>query len=140
MTGVRPKAAKPRLKAEPAPSYDVSGIIGFSGEVIGSLVVSFLEDAAVSLVAAFTGEQIAPEDPVFADAIGELCNMIAGNAKKDFGLQTNITIPNVVIGPDRRIGWRHDVPCVAIPCTTDVGDFVIEISIKQLTPVAQGDM
>ena len=31
----------PRLKTEPLPAYDVSGIIGMSGDVVGSIVLSF---------------------------------------------------------------------------------------------------
>jgi len=132
MVGVTPQVGKPGLKTEPTPTYDVSGIIGFSGQVGGTLVVSFQLDAAARLVAAFTGEQIGPDHPDFVDAIGELCNMIAGNAKKDFGLDASITVPSVVVGSDHRIARPQDVPCVAIPCKTDLGEFTMEIGIKRL--------
>ncbi len=36
----------PRLKTEPLPAYDVSGIIGMSGDVVGSIVLSFTTDTA----------------------------------------------------------------------------------------------
>jgi len=68
----------------------------------------------------------------FVDAVGELCNMIAGNAKKDFGLNASISIPNVVIGTAHTIARMKDVPCIAIPCHSECGDFSVEVNIKQL--------
>ena len=36
---------------------DVSGIIGFSGDVMGSVVLSFAKDTAMKLVSAFAGKE-----------------------------------------------------------------------------------
>ena len=41
---------RPTVKAAPAPLYDVSAIIGFSGEIIGSVVVSFPKATAIKAV------------------------------------------------------------------------------------------
>jgi chemotaxis protein CheX len=133
MVGVQTTIGKPHLKAQSTPSYDVSGIIGFSGGVVGSMVVSFQTDAAVKLVARFAGSEFPPESPDFADAIGELANMIAGSAKKDLGAIASISTPNVIIGHGHIIARLADVPCVVIPCHTVAGDFAVEISIKQLS-------
>lgn len=136
MAGVQVTVEKPHLKSQPVPSYDVSGIIGFSGGVVGSMVVSFQTATAIKLVASFAGMEIAPESPDFADAIGELANMIAGSAKKDLGAIASISVPNVVLGSGHTIARLADVPCVVIPCHTVVGDFAVEVSIKQLpTPI-----
>src|SRR5215469_6625014 len=83
MVGVATTVERPVLKTGPAVSYDVSAIIGFSGQVIGSVVVSFQMAAAISLVKSFAGMDLTADSPDFADAVGELANMIAGNAKKD---------------------------------------------------------
>lgn len=135
MAGMESSVQKPELKTDPQPSYDVSGIIGFTGDVAGSVVISFHEKTAIEIVKAFTMEEYEVHDEDFIDAIGELCNMIAGNAKKDFGLSTNISIPNVVIGPGHTISRMRDVPCIVIPCSCPVGDFAVEVNIKQLVPV-----
>lgn len=136
MVGVQTTVGRPGLKAEPFPAYDVSSIIGFSGDVVGSVVVSFQMDAAAKLVAAFAGMEIPPESPDFADAIGELANMIAGNAKKDLGNAASISVPNVIIGRQHSLARLSGVPCLVIPCTTPVGDFAVEVNIKQLAPEA----
>jgi chemotaxis protein CheX len=132
MVGVETTVQRPFVKVQPAPSYDVSGIIGFSGNIIGAVVVSFQKEAALKLVESFSGSACAIDSADFADAIGELANMVAGSAKKDLGTQASITVPSVVIGPGHMLANLKDVPCVVVPCKTPVGDFCIEINIKQV--------
>jgi chemotaxis protein CheX len=131
MVGVEPTLGKPTLKANPSPEYEVSGIIGFSGQLMGSVVVSFQREAAVRLVKAFAGTQFEPGTPDFADAIGELANMIAGGAKKDLGGSANIGLPTVIMGKGHAVTPLSDAPCVVIPCSTPAGDFAIQVSIRQ---------
>jgi chemotaxis protein CheX len=130
MVGVETKILTPHLKTEASVSFDVSGIIGFSGDIIGSAVVSFQASAAKKLVAAFAGSEMELDSPDFPDAIGELANMIAGAAKKDLGGAANITCPTVLIGAGHHIARLTGVPCVVIPCQTSVGDFAVEVNIK----------
>ncbi len=122
----------PQLKTDPAPSYDVSGIIGMSGDVVGSIVLSFTTDTAAALVALFSGQKSNPGDPDFADAIGELVNMVSGNAKGQFpgNKKVSISCPTVVVGRNHIVARQKDIPCVMIPCTTDCGELVIEIAIR----------
>jgi chemotaxis protein CheX len=131
MVGVAATVQRPHLKELAAPSYDVSSIIGFSGEIVGSVVVSFQRAAAVKLVDAFAGAPIDPASPDFADAVGELANMVAGSAKTSLGATASITVPSVIIGAGHVIARLSGVPCVVIPCTTPVGDFAVEVNIKQ---------
>jgi len=121
----------PVIKTESKTTYDVSGIIGLSGDVVGNVVLSFPTDAAERIVTLFTGMEMTSEHEDFADAIGELVNMVSGNAKADFkDRDVSISCPSVVIGHDHTIGRPKEIPCVAIPCQSDCGDFVIEISIQ----------
>lgn len=131
MVGLETTIGKPGIKAEPAPSYDVSGIIGFTGGVVGSAVISFQKSAALKIVEAFAGNPIAADSPDFADAVGELANMIAGNAKRDFGIEASISCPSVIVGAAHIIARLSDVPCIVIPCTTPVGEFAVEVCIKK---------
>ena len=130
MVGVKPQIGRPQFKTDSRATHDVSGIIGFSGEIIGSVVVTFQMEAAQKLVSALAGMEVDVKSPEFADAVGELANMIAGSAKKDLGLIANIAVPTVVIGQNHTIGRLTGVPCVVIPCHTDVGDFAVEVNIK----------
>jgi len=130
MMNIKPVIGKPHLKDDAKTSHDVSGIIGFSGEIVGSVVVSFQMETAVKLVNALVGMEVDPKSPDFIDAVGELANMIAGNAKKDLGLMASIAVPTVIIGKDHIVGRLSGTPCVVIPCTTDEGAFAVEVNIK----------
>jgi chemotaxis protein CheX len=130
MADIQVTLDSPRDKVEPQPTYDVSAIVGFSGDVLGSVVVSFSREAAIGIVEAFAGEHFEPNEPNFADAVGELGNMIAGNAKKEFGCNASISVPSVIIGPGHTIARLRDVPCVVIPGSCAAGNFALEINIK----------
>ena len=130
MASITVKVGTPTLKTDPAPSYDVSGIIGFSGDFVGSMVLSFHQQTAAKIILGFTGSEIAPDSPDFADAIGELANMIAGSAKKAFTGNTSITVPSVIIGSGHVLARFHDMPCIIIPCESAAGAFAVEVSIK----------
>lgn len=134
MVGLEVTIDEPVIKNNiPTPLYDVSAIIGFSGEVTGSVAISFREKAAVGVIEAFCGEALEMHSEDFADAAGELANMVAGNAKKNFGLEASISIPSVIIGPGHSVARLSDVPCIILPCRTDIGDFAVEINIKAVT-------
>ena len=124
---------KPSLKASGSPCYDVSGIIGMSGDVVGTIILSFKTDAAESIVALFCGEKLESGSPDFADAVGELVNMVSGGAKAQFTDTKDVSIscPSVIVGKDHGVALPSDVPCVVIPCTTDCGEFVIEVAIRE---------
>ena len=130
MVKIKPEISAPRLKENAQTTYDVSGIVGFSGEIIGSVVLCFQMETAQKLVAGLVGSEVEITSPDFADAVGEPANMVAGNAKKDLGSLASIGVPNVVIGRGHIIGRLSGVPCVVIPCHTAVGDFAVEVNIK----------
>jgi chemotaxis protein CheX len=130
MLKLQPKIGKPHLKDDAKTSYDVSGIIGFSGEIVGSVVISFQLETARQLVNAMAGMEVEPKSADFVDAIGELANMIIGSAKKDLGLLANISVPTVIIGHDHIVGRLSGVPCVVIPCESSAGAFAVEVNIK----------
>lgn len=131
------QVAKPSLRQNGEPSYDVSGIIGMSGDVEGTVVLSFPTATAERVVSVFTGTELAHTHADFADAVGELVNMVSGGAKAQFtGKKVSISCPSVVIGKGHMVFGRKDVVAICIPCQSDLGDFNVEVSLK-LGMVAQ---
>jgi chemotaxis protein CheX len=130
MVNVETVLSTPFVKTERT-ECNVFGIIGFSGELTGAVTLSFQLPAAEKLVEAFTGGAIPPDSPHFADAIGELANMVAGSAKSAMGFTASITVPSVVIGDHCQVATPSGMPCVVIPCTTPLGSFAVEVCIKQ---------
>lgn len=131
MVRVEAVVQAPYLKSQTGSTYEVCGIIGLSGQVTGSVVVSFSDAAAEKLVEAFAGVALHRTSPDFADAIGELANMIAGSAKQHLGGRASISVPSVVIGAGYTVATPSGVPCVVIPCTSPFGKFAVEVCIKR---------
>lgn len=123
----------PQIKQSTSPTHDVSGIIGMSGDVVGTIILSFKSDSAESIVALFCGEKLESGTADFADAVGELVNMVSGGAKAMFTSTKDVSIscPSVIVGKDHGVALPSDVPCVVIPCATDCGEFVIEVAIRE---------
>ncbi|MEL6498707.1 MAG: chemotaxis protein CheX [Planctomycetota bacterium] len=131
---------EPRIKEGTTATYDVSGIIAMSGDVTGNVVLSFPADTAERLVTLFVGMEIAIDNPDFADAVGELVNMVAGNAKASFeGMTVSISCPSVIVGQHHAVTTSSDTPCIVIPCDTDCGDVAIEIAIRETTAGGAAD-
>jgi chemotaxis protein CheX len=128
---------EPHLKEGARSSHDVSGIIGMSGDVTGCVVLSFASATAERIVALFTGHETRSDSDDFADAVGELVNMISGGAKANFpNRRVSISVPSVVVGPGHTIARQSEVPCVIIPCATDCGEMVIEVAIQEQSSAA----
>jgi chemotaxis protein CheX len=136
---------KPTVKTAATPCMDVSCVIGFSGDATGCVVLCFANDVACNVAGKFAGARVDLSHPDFADALGELANMVAGNAKKDIS-DANITIslPNVVIGSNHSISPSKSTPHVLIPCKSLLGDFTVEVGMRvektasTVRPVEQG--
>jgi len=112
-------------------SYDISGIIGLSGETTGAVVLSFTKLCALKVVSAFSGMEVKIFDQTVVDAIGELINIVAGNAKKDLkDFKLNISLPSVVTGHSHKLNWPTGVPVIMIPFTSPLGEFSIGVSLR----------
>jgi chemotaxis protein CheX len=121
---------KPGLKKDDITSHEVSGIIGISGEVTGSVVVSFPESVALQIASALLGSELQKVDGDCTDTIGEIANMVAGDAKKGFPkADTSVSVPTVVIGK-HKVAYPRGVPIITIPCKTSSGAFSIDVALK----------
>lgn len=130
MCRMKVSMGKPELKKDGCPLSDISGVIGFSGDAAGSVVLHFSFETASKIATAFAGIEIDQNHEDFADAIGELANMVAGGAKAQFaGLNVSISLPNVVAGRDHSVSAPKNAPRIVIPCSTDVGTFQVEIGM-----------
>ena len=131
MINVPFKLGKPSLRSDSHPLYEISGIIGLSGGVTGCVVISLSKQIALQLVSALTCEEVTEIDDECTDAIGEIANMIAGNAKKDFpAADTTISIPSVIVGK-HQVNYPRGIPIISIPCETSDGRLSIDIALKE---------
>jgi len=125
-------AGKPYLKKDDKARGDVTGIIGITGHSNGTIAVTFDEASILKIVSNMFGEEMSELNHEIADAVGELTNMISGQARKDLetiGKLFEAAIPSVVTGKDHSIIHYTDGPKIAIPFTTDEGHFTIEVCL-----------
>jgi chemotaxis protein CheX len=128
---------KPQV-AEVLPKYDISGIIGMSGDVVGSVVLSFPASVAKVVIGKIAGSDFPVTSPDFADALGEIVNMISGAAKAKFeGKSVSISTPSVVVGPGHTIARPARTICISLPCKVYCGEFCIDIAIREEGQVAK---
>ncbi len=83
MLNAKATAGKPFLKKEQQPSYDVSGVIGLSGNARGAIILSFPKAVALKVISVMIGTEIKIVGPEVTDGIGELANIVAGYAKQN---------------------------------------------------------
>jgi chemotaxis protein CheX len=122
---------QPGLNRETTPQHDVCGIIDVTGEVNGRVVVSMPETVAAKLASALLGDAIQELDEDVIDAVGEIANMIAGNAKTDFPEGAGaISVPRVVLGRESA-PYPAAIPVIQIPCKTETGPLHIDVALKE---------
>ena len=133
MAFVTPRAGKPFLKKDDTAAGDVSGIIGLTGAARGSLALSFSDKCIIKIVNNMLGENFTEANAEVRDAVGEITNMISGDARKRLeanGLVITAAIPTVVFGKSHRINHVMGGPSIIIPFETDEGPFVVDVCLS----------
>jgi chemotaxis protein CheX len=104
-TMLRTKVA-PVFEPASALTLEWTAMVGLTGEMRGVLMFSCDEVSAVRIASKMLGVPLNGPDDQTADAIGEVCNMVAGNFKhKVSGLSERCALspPSVVTGTDYRV-------------------------------------
>jgi chemotaxis protein CheX len=148
MAFIKPVAGKPYVKADDTACGDVSGIIGMTGDAVGSLALSFSEECIIYITNNMLGENHTEMNKEVLDTAGELTNIISGAARKLMekdDLKVFAAIPTIVYGKSHMV--RHIIagPSIVLPFQTEKGTFVIDVCLKsqlkpkeeQPTPVVQ---
>jgi chemotaxis protein CheX len=112
-------------------NHDISGVIGFSGSLRGSIVIGINQEVAFAAAAAFFGGTPTSIDSEVLDMVGELANMIGGNAKERMTTTgVALGLPMVISGKGHRISFDPIAQVVLIPFETPAGALTVEIAIR----------
>jgi len=113
---------------------DISGIMNFSGHIEGSVTVSFTEDLAKDVIAKIMGistSEITDND--LRDGVGELINIISGNAKaalSETEFAHEIALPAVVRGIGHEIRHPEGAPCMVVLFEAEKRPFAVLVSMS----------
>lgn len=132
--GEAPVAQKPfLLKREEEQGFELSGIIGIGGDSKGVVVVSLPEALAAKLTGKLTGQAVTGVTDDVMDTVGEIVNIVAGNAKK--GLEQYrllISLPSIVRGHSHQVAWPSGIPIVGIPFSLKDGQFFLAVGLENI--------
>jgi len=131
--GIEVTAGKPYVRKDPQDLEEVSGIIGLAGETVGAVVLSFSRETAIEVVSAMEKRKYQALTNEVIDGVGELVNVIAGNAKKDLTeFRIDISLPGIITGKAYSIHWPEGVPVIAIPFDSEHGKFSVNVSLRDM--------
>ena len=110
----------------------ISLMIGLSGKIRGRVALNMEKEIALKIASNMMGGFVVTDfDEMTASAVGELANMIAGNASTilyNKGIGIEITPPSVVQGSI----FLSDDQVICVPLTlADEGTIELNISIKE---------
>jgi chemotaxis protein CheX len=98
---------------------DISAVIGLMARTEGAMVVSFPDRSALAfttrILAGVTDDM---SNDVVRDCIGEIANVIAGQAR---GILANT--------PYHEIRHKPGMPCLVTAFTTELGDFALQLCL-----------
>jgi len=133
MAFTKATGGKPYLKKDKSARGDVSGIIGLTGDVKGTIAVSFTENCILPIVSSMFGAKMKELNDEVKDAVGEIANMISGQARQKLelmGRNLKASIPTMVVGKGHSISHLTQENIIAIPFVTESGEFTIEVCFE----------
>ncbi len=133
MAGTKASPGKPFVKKDKIARGDVTGVIGITGEANGTISVTFDAGSILGVVSKMFGEPLKEINAEISDAVGELTNMISGQARRKLEADGRVfaaAIPSVITGKNHEINHITSGPIVAIPFSTDGGRFTVEICLE----------
>jgi len=103
---------------DPPVVTEVTGMVGLAGELCGVLSLRCGKGCAAKIASRMLGVPIAEAASHLSDAIGEICNMAAGNFKaKLHGMEDKcmLSVPTIITGGDYQlfsvaVGDRIELP------------------------------
>jgi len=134
MANVKVKPGKPYINKHRTAVGDVTGIINISGHTNGVISLTLFKDAVLTIVNNMLFESYTEINDEIADAVGELTNMISGQARiklSEQGQKFQAGTPKIIVGKGKKLEHIPNAPILAIPFTlSSGGDLVVEASFE----------
>ncbi len=112
---------------------EITAVIGVSGELEGSVLYGFGNGTSLALAGRMMGVTIVEHNEVSLSAVGELANMITGNAATQLsnaGYSCTISPPIMIEMVGSRIATVGG-PQMLATFNSELGDLNIRISLKE---------
>jgi chemotaxis protein CheX len=131
MLNVQVELGSPQVKKDATYSYEISGIIGLTGDADGVIALNFPIIVALKIVSKLLYTEFPEVNLMVADGIGEIANIIAGNAKQYFNHKAlKLSLPYVGRGVGGKIVMGKGIEDIVVPLNSDLGEFALEIALR----------
>ena len=125
-------ARVPAVKHNCQPNHEVSAVIGLSGKAKGTVVLSASREVALHVAGSLLGNRPAEINADVTDAMGEMTNMIAGQAKAQLEhFAMSVSLPTVITGKGHCIEFPKNVTPISIPFLCDWGLLALEVALVE---------
>lgn len=139
MLGCKLTRGTPFARSGTQPQHEVSGLIGLSGQAQGMVVLGLSREAALGAAEVLLQERPPEVNRDVTDAVGELVNIIAGNAKAKLEhLKLSVSLPTVITGRCHCIDYPSKVTPICIPFTSPWGDISVDVGLSEAVALAAG--
>jgi chemotaxis protein CheX len=123
----------PRQQSVTLDAETILVVLGVRGDLTGTILFRFNLALARQILQHITGEQLTLDilDPRVKDALGELANIIVGNATGNLnrlGIRAAITPPIVATGISANLVFPNAKELIAIPLITEIGEFEMNVT------------
>jgi chemotaxis protein CheX len=133
MLAVESNKGKVDAKTSHLLAEDITSHVGITGELEGFVYFSMTEDTALAAAGKMAGMEPETFDDIARSAIGELANIIIGQALTNLsnqGYQCDITPPSVTKGENMEISVE-DEKFLEIPLHTELGTIQLNVLLRK---------
>jgi len=133
MAKTKAEGGIPYIKKDRIARGVVSAVIGLTGDVSGTISISFEETCILNIVSNLFNEKVEMNDEI-KDTVGELCNIITGQARQklnELGLKVKAGIPELITGKEHSIEHISEDKVIGIPFSCADSNFTIEVCFEE---------
>ena len=131
--GIAAQRGELSLQRSACTADEVTALIALVGDVEGMVLYGMSEATAIAMVSRILGQPFETFDELAQSGIGELSNVITGQASTrlaDAGFETKISPPTLVLGEGTTISTL-DFQRLVVPLHTELGELQIHLALRE---------
>ena len=139
MAFIVPRVGEPCTWSRDASIGDIVGIVGLSNEdstIQGFMSIGFSEPSILQIVSSMLGEECTVISEDVRDAVGEISNMISGQARQSLssqGIRLQASLPSIVSGHELFMEGTRKEPLYMVRFEVEKGCFEVAVCIEGLS-------
>lgn len=121
------------LQRSACTTNDVTALISIVGQIQGVALYGMSQDMALKIVSQILGQAFAELDELAQSGIGELANVITGQASKrlaEAGYEAKISPPTLILGKGILVSTL-DFDRIQVPVLTPLGEIQIHLALRE---------